>query len=104
MKNLAPVPPMVERLPWLNIGLRTLLALAGAYGVASLVAATLALALPMKKLDATMTAIMVGFLAQLIGVLWVYAARTVARATLGLLVPALLFGAWLIILLQGAGS
>lgn len=90
-----PVTSFVDRRPRLNIVLRSLLALFGAYALASLGAAALAVGLPLPRLDAAMSAIMLGFVIQLLAVLWVYAAATVTRASLGIAIPALAFGAWL---------
>ncbi|MDR2031321.1 MAG: iron transporter [Azoarcus sp.] len=79
----------------LNIGLRTALAAFGAYGVALLGAAALAAGLPFDfRPDAVSLAIMLAFVLQLIAILWVFAAATVARAALGLAIAAAFFGGW----------
>ncbi|MDR0717808.1 MAG: iron transporter [Azoarcus sp.] len=83
----------------LNIGLRTGLAAFGGYGVALLGAAALAAGLPFEfRPDAVSLAIMLAFVLQLIAIIWVFAAATVARAVLGLAIPAALFGLWLLLL------
>lgn len=85
----------VDRNPVLNVGLRTVLALAGAYGLALVGAAALSVGLPLVRLDSALVALMMGFIIQLVGVLWVFATDTVLGALVGLLIPACMFGIWL---------
>jgi hypothetical protein len=92
----------VDRNPVLNVGSRTVLALAGAYGVALVGAAALSVGLPLVRLDSALIALMMGFIIQLLGVLWVFAAATVLDAFVGLLVPACLFAIWFV--LAGGGA
>ncbi len=89
------LPGLIERTAWLNTGLRVLLAIFGAYGVALQATALMSVTLPLSRIEATMAAIMLGFVVQTLGVIWVIAARTVARAALGIILPAVLLGALL---------
>lgn len=90
--------------PRLNTTLRCLLAIFAGYGLAALAAATLALVLPLPRVDAVMAAMMLAFVVHLLAVLWVFAAATLARAFVGLALPAAILGAWLALLPQGAGA
>ncbi|MDR2111742.1 MAG: DUF3649 domain-containing protein [Candidatus Accumulibacter sp.] len=85
----------LERHPRLNPGLRILLAVFGGYGAAWLGAAALASGLPLPRSDAVTLAVILAFVLQLLLILWVFATATLIRAALGVLLPALLFGAWL---------
>jgi hypothetical protein len=105
--GIAPVsrlPGVIERTAWLNTGVRVLLALFGAYGVALQATALLSVVLPLSRIEATMAAIMLGFVIQTLGVIWVVAARTVARAVLGLALPAVLLGLLLQLLSAGGAA
>ncbi|MDR1462246.1 MAG: iron transporter [Azoarcus sp.] len=83
----------------IKVGLRTGLAAFGGYGLALLGAAAFAAGLPFdSRPDAVSLAIMIGFVLQLIAIIWVFAAATIGRATLGLAIPAALFGLWLLLL------
>lgn len=86
----------IDHNPALNVGSRTVLALAGAYGVALVGAAALSVGLPLVRLDAALIALMAGFIIQLLGVLWVFAADTVLRALAGLVATACVLGVWLV--------
>ncbi|NMG63635.1 hypothetical protein GPA19_01540 [Azoarcus indigens] len=88
--------------PWLNVSLRSVMALFGGYGLASMVAATLAVGLPLPRPDAVMTAIMLAFLVHMLAALWVFGAATLTRAAAGLAMPAALLGLWLWLLPVGA--
>jgi hypothetical protein len=80
----------------INIGLRIGLATFGAYGLALLGAAALAAGLPLEsRPDAVSLAILLAFLLQLLAILWVFAAATIKRAVLGLVIPAAIFALWL---------
>jgi hypothetical protein len=91
-----------EQRPELNTGLRCLLAIFGAYGLAALAAATIALALPLSRVDAVMAAAMLSFVVYLLGAIWVFAAATLIRACGGLLLPTIFLGACLSLLSKGA--
>ncbi|MDR1227811.1 MAG: hypothetical protein LBK55_02140 [Azoarcus sp.] len=82
-----------------NVGLRAGLAAFGGYGLALLGAAAFAAGLPFDfRPDAVSLAIMIAFVLQLIAIIWAFAAATIARAVLGLAIPAALFGLWLLLL------
>jgi hypothetical protein len=84
--------------PGVNVVLRTLMAVFGGYGLTLLCGAALATGVPFAlKSDAVSFAVMLSFLAYLLAVLWVFAAATLLRAALGLLLPALIFGLWLFV-------
>ncbi|WP_292497310.1 iron transporter [Methylobacterium sp.] len=71
---------------------RVLLAGFGGYAVAALATAFLSLTLPMVRSEAVATATLLSFAILAGAVIWVFAARTLARATLGLVLPAVLLG------------
>lgn len=71
---------------------RALAAIAGGYALAALSAAALAVFLPLPRADATLTATMLSFLVYACAVIWGFAARTAARAWLGLLLPSAAMG------------
>jgi hypothetical protein len=96
MKTPALPHPTLAARQRINIGLRIGLATIGAYGLALLGAAALAAGLPLEsRSDAVSLAIMLAFLLQLIAILWVFAAATIKRAVLGLVIPAAIFALWL---------
>lgn len=85
----------LDHRPRWNISWRVLLALFGGYGVAWLSAASMALGLPLSRVDAVSSAIMLAFVIHLLIVIWVFAAATVIRATMGVgLAAAAFFGWW----------
>lgn len=90
--------------PRLNTTLRSLLAIFGGYGLAALAAATFSLALPLSRVDAVMAAVMLAFVVYLLAAIWVFAAATLARAFAGLLLPAVILGAWLGALPKGGAA
>jgi hypothetical protein len=95
----------LERHPRVNPGIRILMAVFGGYGVAWLGAAALAAGLPMdSRTDAVTLSMMLAFLLYLANILWVFATATLLRAALGLMIPAVLFGAWLYFAAQGAAQ
>lgn len=94
----------MDAVPWLNTGLRVMLALFGAYGVALLATAVLSVALPLPRIEATLAAIMLGFVVQLLGVIWVVAAASLVRAAGGLALPAAVLGALLYVLPAGGAA
>lgn len=85
----------------LNTGLRCLLAVFGGYGLSALAAATLALALPLARVDAVMAGVMLAFVIYLLAAVWAFAAATLLRAFAGLLLPATALGALLYFLPRG---
>jgi hypothetical protein len=74
-------PLLAERLA---VAGRVLLAALGGYAVAALATALLALILPIPRAEAVSAATLVSFAIMAAAVLWVFAARTLARAALGL--------------------
>ena len=72
---------------------RLLAALLGGYAVSALLAAVLALHLPMERSEAVLVGTMLSFLVYALAVMWAFAARHALRAWTGLLVPALLLAA-----------
>ena len=86
-----------DRHPALNVGARVLMAVFGGYGLALLAAAALAAGMPFSfRPDAVSLAVMLAFLLYLLAVLWSFAAATLLRAALGLLLPAGAFWLWLL--------
>ncbi|MDR1530334.1 MAG: iron transporter [Burkholderiales bacterium] len=83
--------------PAMNISLRLFMAVFGGYGLALLCGAALASGLSFAlAFDAVTFAVMIAFIVQLVAVIWVIAAATLVRAALGLIIPAAIFGAWLV--------
>jgi hypothetical protein len=68
----------------LAIAGRVTLAMFGSYGVAGLATALLAIALPGPRAEAVSAATLASFLVMAAAVIWVFAARTLTRAALGL--------------------
>lgn len=67
---------------------RVAAAMFGGYALASATAACLAVWLPMARVDAVVTAMLLAFVVYAIGVTWVFATRTAWRAWGGMLGPA----------------
>lgn len=85
-----------------SVAARVVAAIAGGYAFATILAIFVSRVLPMTRAAAVMTAMLLSFLFYAAAVLWVFAARSARMAWLGLLVPAVVFGAlaWL----AGPGS
>lgn len=81
------VPTLADRLA---VAGRVLLAAFGGYAVAALASAWLALILPGPRAEAVSAATLASFSIMAAAVIWVFAARTIARATLVLGAAALL--------------
>ena len=81
---------------WVGIASRTVAALGGGYGLASLVAAVCAVGLPLPRPDAVLAGMMIGLGVQAAAAIWVFAARTAIRAWIGLAIPGALLGALLL--------
>jgi len=93
----------------LGVGARALAAIGGGYALASTATALLSLLLPvfgMTRADAVTTATLLSFTVYVCAVLWVFAARSAARAWAGLLLPAavLAAAAYLLHLLHRSAS
>lgn len=104
----APTPPQASgRHRWLphgseglryrlGVAVRTVAAIAGGYAVAAMASAALALYLPTSRAEAALTGTMAAFVVYPCAVMWVFAARSAARAWCGLLWPAVPLGALLL--------
>jgi hypothetical protein len=77
----------------LEVAVRALAAIGGAYGVTWLAVTALALSLPGRKVDVVIAATLLGLAIFPIASMWSFAARSAARAWGGLLLAALLCGA-----------
>jgi hypothetical protein len=94
-----------DRHPGVNVALRVLMAVFGSYGLTLVCAAALAAGTPFAfKPDAVSFAVMLAFLVYLLAVIWVFAAATLLRAALGLLLPAAVFGLWLFTAASSGGA
>jgi hypothetical protein len=107
--NTAPVIPVAESGPpyrhrWLPLGsaglryrlgvvVRAVAAIFGGYMVSALWATALAVYLPAARAEASLTGIMVAFVVYPCAAMWVFAAKSAARAWLGLCLLAALPGA-----------
>jgi len=60
-------------------------------------AAVLALYLPVSRPEAVLTGTLASFLVYAVAVMWVFAARSAARAWMGLLIPGAALGALLLV-------
>jgi hypothetical protein len=78
-------PKLADRMA---VGGRLLLAALGGYAVAALATALLAVSLPGKKAEAVSAATLVSFAIMAAAIIWVFAARTLARAALVLAITA----------------
>jgi len=78
---------------WLLMTARILTGFVGGYILSAIVALFLAKALPVVRLEAVLTGAMIGFVINVVAIIWAFAARTTLRACLGILVPCALFGA-----------
>jgi hypothetical protein len=85
---------------------RVVLATFGGYAIAALSTAFLSLVLPMVRSEAVATATLLSFAVMVGAVVWVFAARTLVRAALGLAVPGILLGGglWLALALVDTAS
>lgn len=72
----------------LAVASRCLAALLGGYLLASMASVCLSLWLPLSRPEAVLSGMMSAFLFYLGAILWAFAARTAARAWLGILLPA----------------
>lgn len=80
----------------LGVAVRAVAAIFGGYAVSGMAAAVLALYLPIGRAEAALTGTMASFVVYTCAVLWVFAARSAARAWLGLVVLTLPLGALLL--------
>lgn len=86
----------------LQVASRVAAAVVGGYALAALATAVLALLLPrcgaLSHTDAVLTSSLASFALYAGAVLWVFSARSAARAWLGLALPALALGSTLLLL------
>jgi apolipoprotein N-acyltransferase len=85
-----------------GVASRAIAAILGGYVLAALSTALLALALPMPRVDAVMTATLLSFTVYTCAAIWVFAARDALRAWLGVGVPVLVMGLGLSLLRSAA--
>jgi hypothetical protein len=86
----------------LGVASRAVAAILGGYALAAACTAALAVALPMKPVDAVMTATMISFVVYTCAAMWAFSARNALHAWLGIVLPAVICGTGLLI--AGAGS
>ncbi|HWK70085.1 MAG TPA: DUF3649 domain-containing protein [Burkholderiaceae bacterium] len=85
----------------LGVASRAAAAILGGYALAAACTALLAVALPIKRSDAVLTATLLSFTVYACAALWAFAARSALHAWLGIALPAalcgtglLMYGAW----------
>lgn len=71
---------------------RIIAAVLGGYALASVSAAALAIWLPMRRVDAVVTASMLAFVIYSVAIMWVFAARSTTRAWAGIMLPTAALG------------
>jgi hypothetical protein len=81
----------------LSVASRAIAAIGGGYAVAALSTALLASLLPMTRSDAVITATLLSFTVYTCAAIWVFAARSVWHAWLGLVAPGVLLGLGLLV-------
>lgn len=88
----------------LSVASRIAAAVIGGYALASAFSSLLALTLPMRQHEATLMALVLSFLWYAIAVMWVFHARSVTRAWIGMVVPAAVLAllCWLLMRTGGA--
>ncbi|WP_026597481.1 hypothetical protein [Methylobacterium sp. 77] len=82
---------------------RTLLAIFGGYALAAIATAFLSLTLPLDRSEAVAAATLASFAIMAAAVIWVFSARSLGRAAIGLALPALCLGAGLWLALGSVG-
>lgn len=80
-----------NRYRW-QIALRVAVAILGGYALANSAGILLSYLLPIPKGDAVMTGILLSFAIYAGAIMWVFAARSVRKACVGIIAPALLSG------------
>lgn len=82
----------------IGVASRAVAAIGGGYVLTALLVTVLSLSLPGARAEATLAATLVSFALYAAAVVWVFAARSAARAWLGLSVPAamLALAVWLL--------
>lgn len=74
---------------------RTLLAIFGGYTLAAVATAFLSVTLPLDRSEAVAAATLASFAIMAAAVIWVFSARSLGQAVIGLGIPALFLGAGL---------
>lgn len=87
-----PNPRPSQRRYRLMVAARAVLAIFGGYGVAAIATAYLSLVLPLDRSEAVATATLASFAIMAVAVIWVFAARTLGGAAIGLALPAIGLG------------
>jgi hypothetical protein len=77
---------------WLPMTARILAGFVGGYVLSAVVALLLAKVLPAVRLEAVLTGAMIGFVVNVIAIIWAFAARSTWRACLGILIPCAALG------------
>lgn len=88
----------------LGVAVRAVAAIVGGYGVSALWATALAVYLPAARAEASLTGIMVAFVVYPCAVMWVFAAKSAARAWLGLCLLAVPPGAAMLVFYFRGGA
>ena len=88
----------------LGVVVRAVAAIVGGYVVSALWATALAVYLPAARAEASLTGIMVAFVVYPCAVMWVFAAKSAARAWLGLCLLAALPGAAILFFYVGGST
>lgn len=88
----------------LMVGGRTVLAIFGGYAVAALATAFFSLVLPLDRSEAVAASTLASFAVMAGAVVWVFSARTLGRAALGLAIPALCLGLGLWLVMGSGGQ
>jgi hypothetical protein len=105
---LAPQSPQLQRSKSTRhpacVALRALTAIFGGYALAAGLTATLAMWLPIVRLEAALTATMAGLIVYPCVIMWSFAARTALRALGGVLLAALPFALLLALGAQRAAA
>ncbi|MGM4921258.1 DUF3649 domain-containing protein [Tardiphaga sp. 813_E8_N1_3] len=81
------------RLIWLPTTARIFAGFVGGYALSAVVALFLAKALPAVRLETVLAGAMIGFVVNVVAIIWAFAARTATRACLGIFVPCVALGA-----------
>lgn len=87
-----------------GILVRALVAIVGGYGFSSMCAMALSLYLPTTPVEAATTGTLTAFVVYPCVAIWVFAASTALRATVGVLIPAAVVGALLLAHYAGAAA
>ena len=87
-----------------EVSLRIFFAIGGGYLLASIASVFLSYILPLSKSDAVVTASLLSFAIFTGAVIWVFSAKRLRNAWLGLAVPILVLGAFILIIQFASGG